>query len=780
VIFLELKTHHEKWVGEKSVKERVPIQEQDMHALLDTTTNSTGSGGVGSCWTVQYATDMVRRANPDNSDKKIQQGAILLLKIRTLVCSFHLFPCIRTKYLRVALQSVQTNNLRMTMDRDITVVDERQAATTGAVNTNTASSSLPPSWWCLADDAEVPWGAIVKIPYGVFEVKTAKAASPQFIQELKGDKAIIEAAKFSKFLTGVAIYNTDKVDTLPWWASDPSFVSLFQTTTTTSNNNDKHPFQQLVTGGISNGTFIQHSIEINDTNNSDAPIDSKHSWGKRKENGSLFDEIEEGKAIRLCAIDAALPSSVSSRNNKDHNNTNNNDKTGANWKGDAECNLVSSSSSGNKPPHSSGMLLRRPLTRFLRRGSEANKRPPIASKKPVRNEPKTHFANERTFLQWVRVSIIFMAFGELIQITLGVRSKSIVVYLFVLALLAAAYSVMQYYRRVYAMSRGKYDGFADYYGPGIFTSLMITAICMQLFYMLQTPAPGPILVAQEGICVSRSLEGVSKMVFQPSDAVVDEQNGLVLVPSLGTIISLSNGVPASNEVNDASVQILVDTLDEEFEALLYVGNKQHVYALSERGEQSSIIALERTFNGTLMSQMRWEIPSFSAKSMAYAPKSTLFEHPVLIIASDKGSHATSGENSFDRLRLDVYDFPLDQSKSALKANSRLNSKSIARGLNDTNVASMQYFQGLLYLLFDNQQLIRAVDKEGIIVQDVRLPTAEPGFETQWEGLSLQRMKNNDLVLHLALNAPAQVWSFKLDYDDTSGCGWKLPACASTS
>lgn len=173
----------------------------------------------------------------------------------------------------------------------------------------------------------------------------------------------------------MAIYNTDKVDTLPWWASDPSFVSLFQTTTTTSNNNGKHPFQQLVTGGISNGTFIQHSIEINDTNNSDAPIDSKHSWGKRKENGTLFDEIEEGKAIRLCAIDAALPSSVSSRNNKDHNNTNNNDKTGANWKG-----------------------VRRTLTRFLRRGSEANKRPPIASKKPVRNEVRNQYLHKNGYI----------------------------------------------------------------------------------------------------------------------------------------------------------------------------------------------------------------------------------------------------------------------------------------------------------------------------------------------------------------------------------------------
>mmetsp|Transcript_11989 Transcript_11989/g.26157 ORF Transcript_11989/g.26157 Transcript_11989/m.26157 type:complete len:367 (+) Transcript_11989:54-1154(+) len=37
IIFLELKTHHEKWIGDKSLKERVGIREKDVSVLIDTT-----------------------------------------------------------------------------------------------------------------------------------------------------------------------------------------------------------------------------------------------------------------------------------------------------------------------------------------------------------------------------------------------------------------------------------------------------------------------------------------------------------------------------------------------------------------------------------------------------------------------------------------------------------------------------------------------------------------------------------------------------------------------
>ena len=73
-------------------------------------------------------------------------------------------------------------------------------------------------------------------------------------------------------------------------------------------------------------------------------------------------------------------------------------------------------------------------------------------------------------------------------------------------------------------------------------------------------------------------------------------------------------------------------------------------------------------------------------------------------------------------------------------------------------------------------MIRSFDSNGNIVQEIKLPIAVEGFEKQWEGMRLQR-KDGELLLHLALDSPPQVWSLKVT--EKEGLGhWKLPSCAS--
>ena len=84
----------------------------------------------------------------------------------------------------------------MTIDRDITVIDETR-------NTGTD--------WCIADTDVVPINAFIKVPYGVFEVKVSAGENPTFVEELIENDAIVEAPKFSKFLTGASLHNTEKV-----------------------------------------------------------------------------------------------------------------------------------------------------------------------------------------------------------------------------------------------------------------------------------------------------------------------------------------------------------------------------------------------------------------------------------------------------------------------------------------------------------------------------------------------------------------------------------------
>jgi SPX domain protein involved in polyphosphate accumulation len=49
-------------------------------------------------------------------------------------------------------------------------------------------------------------------------VKVAAGEDPFFIEQLQQSGAIVKAPKFSKFLTGCALHNSNIVSMLPWWS----------------------------------------------------------------------------------------------------------------------------------------------------------------------------------------------------------------------------------------------------------------------------------------------------------------------------------------------------------------------------------------------------------------------------------------------------------------------------------------------------------------------------------------------------------------------------------
>jgi VTC domain len=156
-VCVELKTHHEKWINTASVKERVTIKEKDMQAFLER-----------KPWGYQDAEPIVREGNPKFSADELGRGVDLLMRMHDLVLHHDLRPCVRSVYLRAAFQSPTTNALRLTIDRDITMIDE----------TGTATED-----WCLPDDAIDP-SRIKRVPFPVFEVKLAGSEMPASIATL--------------------------------------------------------------------------------------------------------------------------------------------------------------------------------------------------------------------------------------------------------------------------------------------------------------------------------------------------------------------------------------------------------------------------------------------------------------------------------------------------------------------------------------------------------------------------------------------------------------------
>ena len=206
LVFLELKTHHECWINNKSVKERVNVLQRRMNDLIDI---SDGR------WSKEKAQAIVMEANESNGDEvsqeEMESSRDLLLEIRDIFCRLHLKPCVRTSYTRVAFQNPDNNNLRLTIDRDITVIDELQAF-------NAKEQSVIKSW-CIEDTDSVPIESFVKVPYGVFEVKVSVGESPLFVEDMIASEAIVVAPKFSKFLTGASLHNFSRTVSNKRWQS---------------------------------------------------------------------------------------------------------------------------------------------------------------------------------------------------------------------------------------------------------------------------------------------------------------------------------------------------------------------------------------------------------------------------------------------------------------------------------------------------------------------------------------------------------------------------------
>jgi hypothetical protein len=84
----------------------------------------------------------------------------------------------------------------------------------------------------------------------------------------------------------------------------------------------------------------------------------------------------------------------------------------------------------------------------------------IASMTPARDEPKSFFANERTFIQWISAAVLLMTAAELLL----VASSSFAVltwnFLMASAVLMALYGIVTYHRRLHLMINSKPYGYA--------------------------------------------------------------------------------------------------------------------------------------------------------------------------------------------------------------------------------------------------------------------------------------------------------------------------------
>ncbi|KNE99884.1 hypothetical protein PSTG_06973 [Puccinia striiformis f. sp. tritici PST-78] len=203
-IFVERKTHREDWTGEKSVKARFSIKEDQLNDYLN--------GKI----TMDAQFEAIRKKGK-KSDKEVDSMIKLAKEVQERVKQKNLQPCVRTFYNRTAFQQPGDARVRISFDTDLTMV--REDNWDGKIR-------RPNDNWRRTDAGiDFPFAAVEDddkhiFPYGVLEVKLQTQLGqepPEWVKDLVSGALVEAVPKFSKFIHGCATLMPNRVSLVPFW-----------------------------------------------------------------------------------------------------------------------------------------------------------------------------------------------------------------------------------------------------------------------------------------------------------------------------------------------------------------------------------------------------------------------------------------------------------------------------------------------------------------------------------------------------------------------------------
>ena len=177
-IFIERKVHHESWSKLSSSKDRMCLPQAQISPFL--------------AGTFHVATP-------------------LGLEIENMLHANKLRPMVRTCYYRSAFQRSDSNLVRVSLDTQLTLVNEATVKTKGD------------SWCRVADDVLIS-DDVTRFPYSILEVKLQDCGNPPpWVSATLEAAGAVQVHKFSKFIHGVAFLHQKRVRLVPHWL--PEFIT---------------------------------------------------------------------------------------------------------------------------------------------------------------------------------------------------------------------------------------------------------------------------------------------------------------------------------------------------------------------------------------------------------------------------------------------------------------------------------------------------------------------------------------------------------------------------
>ena len=193
------------WTGEISVKERFIIKESEVKDIMNDT--------------YDIKTARAKMEEKGSTQEEIEDWEILVREVLQAVQAKQLYPTTRTQYMRTAFQIPFDATVRVSLDTNLCMINERGIKLDGGKR------------WHRDPDKPISDKDIIRFPHAILEIKlqlNEGDPAPDWVKDLISSSMLYEVHKFSKFIHGCASLLHDDVRSVPYWVDDASLVESYE------------------------------------------------------------------------------------------------------------------------------------------------------------------------------------------------------------------------------------------------------------------------------------------------------------------------------------------------------------------------------------------------------------------------------------------------------------------------------------------------------------------------------------------------------------------------
>ncbi|PHZ14729.1 uncharacterized protein RHIMIDRAFT_290383 [Rhizopus microsporus ATCC 52813] len=463
-VYVERKTHKAAWLDGKSVKDRFKLKQTLINDYL-----------AGRYTADDLVEDLRMKANGKaRSETVLEENHFVASGIQESVKAKELEPMCRVFYNRTAFQLPGDQRLRISIDSNLTFIREDGSERRQFIGPKQLH-------WKRKDvGIDYPFNHVVendisRFPYAILETKLQTHLGqecPAWLTALLDSHLVFEAPRFSKYIHGAATLFKGSVPIQPFWMQEFD-KDIRRRPTGNYGLSRSQSFKPLVNGHHRASLLLLYEREMqrNARKKNRSLINLFSITGSFKKRNAKQDQPQQdpsskpGQPVSPTHMTIDVSEIAMSKTYKDFVNRFQNVST----------------------PILTGS--------FLKRGRSNKRTSPLlprarSSQLSKKAEPKTFFANERTFISWLQfcallltVALNLLNYGDLISRGIGAT-------FIIIGAALCIYALIRYQIRSWQLRTNlnliRYD---DIWGPTVLCILLVVALIVNFYLRFETLSP---------------------------------------------------------------------------------------------------------------------------------------------------------------------------------------------------------------------------------------------------------------------------------------------------